>query len=128
MPKSRNVNLSKDLRVNLKGRTVNPQNNLHTRYPSIQYSNVGLINPNNLNLYGDLMSHIRKQPLKAVKIIDPELNVPRIIIEKTPEYGEEYFKIQEGSVQNDLNTGYIDDRPEQDIDVEKHLTFAAEQK
>jgi hypothetical protein len=39
------------------------------------------------------MSHIRKQPLKAVKIIDPELNVPRIIIEKTPEYGEEYFKI-----------------------------------
>ena len=35
MPKSRNVSLSKELRVNLKGRRVNPQNDLHTRYPSI---------------------------------------------------------------------------------------------
>jgi hypothetical protein len=62
-----------------------------------------------------------------VKIIDPLLNVPRIIIEKTPQYGEQYFNIKEDSIQNEVHTGYIDDRP--DIDIEQHnLTFAAEQK
>ena len=47
--------------------------------------------------------------------------MPRIIIEKTPQYGEQYFNIKEDSIQNELDTGYIDDRPEQDVDAEKHI-------
>ena len=59
-------------------RRVSPGNNLHTRYPSIQCSNVGIINPNNTVIYSDLWKHIKKKPLRN-PILSPANNlVPNV--------------------------------------------------
>ena len=54
-----------------------------------------------MNLYTELWNHMKQKPLKAMKVFDPELKIPKIIMKKDgedDEIGDRYSNVQEDSI------------------------------
>ena len=83
-----------NIEFQMTSRKISPGNNLHTRYPSIQCSNVGVINPNNTVIYSDLWKHIKTKPLRN-QIASPAENLMPNIVRHRKERRERDMRARE---------------------------------